>query len=36
MKRMKATIAYDGSGFAGYQIQLKTRTDQLELLRALT
>ncbi|MGB6777412.1 MAG: tRNA pseudouridine(38-40) synthase TruA [Planococcus citreus] len=35
MKRMKATIAYDGSGFAGYQIQLKTRTVQLELLRAL-
>ncbi|MGM0899227.1 MAG: tRNA pseudouridine(38-40) synthase TruA [Bacillota bacterium] len=35
MKRFKATIAYDGSGFSGYQIQLKTRTVQLELLRVL-
>ena len=35
MKRLKATIAYDGSGFSGYQIQLKTRTVQLELLRVL-
>lgn len=35
MKRMKAVIAYDGSGFAGYQIQPESRTVQLELLKVL-
>ncbi|WP_422121875.1 tRNA pseudouridine(38-40) synthase TruA [Planococcus sp. X10-3] len=35
MKRMKAVIAYDGSGFAGYQIQPETRTVQIELLKVL-
>lgn len=35
MKRMKATIAYDGSGFAGYQIQPDSRTVQIELLKVL-
>lgn len=35
MKRMKAVIAYDGSGFAGYQIQPESRTVQIELLKVL-
>lgn len=35
MKRLKATIAYDGSGFAGYQIQPDSRTVQRELLKVL-
>lgn len=35
MKRMKAVIAYDGSGFSGYQIQPESRTVQLELLKVL-
>lgn len=35
MKRYKATIAYDGSGFAGYQIQPDSRTVQQELLTVL-
>ncbi|WP_033542773.1 tRNA pseudouridine(38-40) synthase TruA [Planococcus sp. CAU13] len=35
MKRMKAMIAYDGSGFAGYQIQPDSRTVQIELLKVL-
>lgn len=35
MKRLKATIAYDGSGFSGYQIQPDARTVQMELLRVL-
>lgn len=35
MKRMKAKIAYDGSGFAGYQVQPESRTVQLELMRVL-
>lgn len=35
MKRLKATIAYDGSGFAGYQVQPETRTVQLELMKVL-
>lgn len=35
MKRLKATIAYDGSGFAGYQIQPEARTVQRELMRVL-
>lgn len=36
MKRLKATIMYDGSGFAGYQVQPNERTVQLELERVLT
>jgi tRNA pseudouridine38-40 synthase len=35
MKRMKATIAYDGSGFAGYQVQPDSRTVQQELMEVL-
>lgn len=35
MKRMKAKIAYDGSGFAGYQIQPDARTVQQELMAVL-
>ncbi|ALS80070.1 tRNA pseudouridine(38-40) synthase TruA [Planococcus kocurii] len=35
MKRLKATIAYDGSGFAGYQVQPDKRTVQLELMNVL-
>ena len=35
MKRLRATIAYDGSGFAGYQIQPESRTVQLELMNVL-
>jgi tRNA pseudouridine38-40 synthase len=35
MKRMKATIAYDGSGFAGYQVQPDSRTVQQELMDVL-
>lgn len=35
MKRMKATIAYDGSGFAGYQVQPDARTVQQELMKVL-
>lgn len=35
MKRLKATIAYDGSGFAGYQVQPESRTVQLELMKVL-
>ncbi|QHJ69622.1 tRNA pseudouridine(38-40) synthase TruA [Planococcus halotolerans] len=35
MKRMKAVIAYDGSGFAGYQIQPEARTIQRELMKVL-
>ncbi|MFC4411893.1 tRNA pseudouridine(38-40) synthase TruA [Chungangia koreensis] len=36
MKRMKAVISYDGSGFAGYQVQPGHRTVQLELEKVLT
>ena len=36
MKRLKATIMYDGSGFAGYQVQPNARTVQLELERVLS
>lgn len=36
MKRMKAIISYDGSGFAGYQVQPGHRTVQLELEKVLT
>lgn len=35
MKRMKAVIAYDGSGFSGYQIQPESRTVQIELMKVL-
>lgn len=35
MKRYKATIAYDGSGFAGYQVQPDSRTVQQELMAIL-
>lgn len=35
MKRLKATIAYDGSGFAGYQVQPESRTVQFELMKVL-
>lgn len=35
MKRLKATIAYDGSGFAGYQVQPDSRTVQLEITKVL-
>ncbi|RNF38597.1 tRNA pseudouridine(38-40) synthase TruA [Planococcus salinus] len=35
MKRLRAKIAYDGSGFAGYQIQPDSRTVQLELMNVL-
>lgn len=35
MKRMKAIIAYDGSGFSGYQIQPDSRTVQIELMKVL-
>jgi len=35
MKRYKATIAYDGSGFAGYQVQPDSRTVQQELMKVL-
>lgn len=36
MKRMKFTIAYDGNGFSGFQVQPKERTVQGELERALS
>ena len=35
MKRIKAMIAYDGSEFAGYQIQPESRTVQRELMKVL-
>lgn len=35
MKRLKATIAYDGSGFSGYQVQPGKRTVQSVLMDAL-
>ena len=35
MKRYKATIAYDGSGFSGYQVQPESRTVQQELMKVL-
>lgn len=35
MKRMKATIAYDGTNFAGYQSQPNMRTVQSEIDKAL-
>lgn len=35
MRRLKATISYDGTAFAGYQVQPGERTVQLELERVL-
>ena len=36
MRRLKATISYDGTNFAGYQIQPGERTVQLELEKVLS
>ena len=36
MVRLKATISYDGTGFAGYQVQPGERTVQLEIEKVLT
>lgn len=36
MRRLKATIAYDGTNFAGYQVQPKQRTVQEEIENILT
>jgi tRNA pseudouridine38-40 synthase len=36
MRRIKCTVAYDGSPFAGYQIQPGKRTVQLEIENALS
>ncbi|MFJ8263906.1 tRNA pseudouridine(38-40) synthase TruA [Rummeliibacillus sp. NPDC094406] len=35
-RRMKATIAYDGTNFSGYQVQPKQRTVQQEIEKVLT
>src|SRR5699024_1588784 len=35
MQKVKCTIAYDGSGFTGYQIQPNQRTVQGEIEKAL-
>lgn len=35
MQKIKCTIAYDGSGFSGYQIQPKKRTVQGEIEKAM-
>lgn len=35
-RRMKATIAYDGTNFAGYQVQPQQRTVQEEIEKVLT
>jgi tRNA pseudouridine38-40 synthase len=35
MQRLKCTMAYDGSGFFGYQVQPRTRTVQEEVEKAL-
>ncbi|AQQ51804.1 tRNA pseudouridine(38-40) synthase TruA [Planococcus lenghuensis] len=35
MKRIKAVIAYDGSGFSGFQVQPNKRTVQAVLIQAL-
>lgn len=35
MKRLKATISYDGTNFSGYQVQPGARTVQLELEKVL-
>lgn len=36
MRRLKATISYDGTQFAGYQVQPGERTVQLEIEKVLT
>ncbi|BDH63632.1 tRNA pseudouridine synthase A [Lysinibacillus sp. PLM2] len=36
MRRLKATISYDGTSFSGYQVQPGERTVQLELENVLT
>lgn len=36
MNRFKCTLAYDGAGFEGYQIQKEKRTVQLEVQKALS
>ena len=36
MRRLKATISYDGTNFAGYQVQPGERTVQLELEKVLS
>ncbi|WP_044023206.1 tRNA pseudouridine(38-40) synthase TruA, partial [Bacillus sp. SG-1] len=36
MQRIKCTVAYDGSPFAGYQVQPGKRTVQLEIEKALS
>lgn len=36
MRRLKATISYDGTSFAGYQVQPGERTVQLELEKVLS
>lgn len=36
MRRLKATISYDGTDFAGYQVQPGERTVQLELEKVLS
>ncbi|EUJ53822.1 tRNA pseudouridine synthase A [Listeria fleischmannii FSL S10-1203] len=35
MTRYKAVLAYDGSGFVGYQVQPNGRTVQEEIEKAL-
>ena len=35
MTRLKATISYDGTEFAGYQVQPGKRTVQLEIEKVL-
>lgn len=35
VQRLKVNIAYDGTGFAGFQVQVKKRTIQLEIEKAL-
>ncbi len=35
MRRLKATISYDGTGFSGYQVQPGERTVQLEVEKVL-
>ncbi len=35
-RRIKATIAYDGTNFSGYQVQPKQRTVQEEIEKVLT
>ena len=35
MRRLKATISYDGTSFSGYQVQPGERTVQLEIEKVL-